>query len=77
MLTRSDIEAARLRIAPFIRFTPVLEVLLPTPSGSLPVTLKLENLQVTGSFKPRGAFNSLMQIEGEHGVRLAIDELNT
>lgn len=68
MLTRSDIEAARLRIAPFIRFTPVLEVLLPTPSGSLPVTLKLENLQVTGSFKPRGAFNSLLQIDGKNVI---------
>ncbi len=71
MLTRSDIEAARLRIAPFIRFTPMLDVLLPTPSGPVPVVLKLENLQVTGSFKPRGAFNSLLQIEGGHVIALS------
>ena len=68
MLPKSDIEVARTRIAPFIRFTPVLDVLLPTPFGPLPVTLKLENLQVTGSFKPRGAFNSLLQIAGEHVI---------
>ncbi|MBL0209513.1 MAG: serine/threonine dehydratase [Holophagaceae bacterium] len=64
MLTRSDIEAARSRIAPFIRFTPILDVMLPTPTGTMPVSLKLEHLQVTGSFKPRGAFNSLLQISG-------------
>ncbi len=71
MLTKSDIEAARSRIAPYIRFTPVLDVVLPTPTGLLPVTLKLENLQVTGSFKPRGAFNALLQIEGGHVVALS------
>ena len=71
MLTRSGIEDARFRIAPFIRFTPMLEILLPTPSGPLPVSLKLENLQVTGSFKPRGAFNSLLQIEGKHVIALS------
>ncbi len=71
MLTKADIEGARLRIAPFIRFTPMLDIILPTPSGPLPVTLKLENLQVTGSFKPRGAFNSLLQIEGGHVVALS------
>ncbi len=71
MLTKSDIETARIRIAPFIRLTPMLEVLLPTPSGSLPVILKLENLQVTGSFKPRGAFNSLLQIKSENVIALS------
>ena len=71
MLTKFDIEAAGKRIAPFIRFTPMLNVLLPAPSGPLSVTLKLENLQVTGSFKPRGAFNSLLQIEGEHVIALS------
>ncbi len=60
-----------LRIAPFIRLTPMLDVVVPTPAGGLPVTLKLENLQVTGSFKPRGAFNSLLQIEGGHVVVLS------
>ncbi len=71
MIAKSDIEAARSRIAPFIRFTPIFNVVIPTPSGPLSVTLKLENLQVTGSFKPRGAFNSLLQIAGEHVIALS------
>ncbi|MDE3245878.1 MAG: serine/threonine dehydratase [Acidobacteriota bacterium] len=64
MLTKAHIEAAQSRIAPFIRFTPMLDVVLPTPSGPVSVRLKLEHLQVTGSFKPRGAFNSLLQLSG-------------
>jgi threonine dehydratase len=57
---QSDIQAARERIAPRIRHTPVLDL----PPGELghdgPVSLKLEFLQHAGSFKSRGAFNSLL-----------------
>ena len=60
MIQRSDISAAMARIAPHIRRTPVLR-LAPRELGTEhPVTLKLEFLQVTGSFKPRGAFNRLL-----------------
>ena len=52
-MTLDDIRAARERIAPYVRRTP----LHPLPRGPL---LKLENLQVTGSFKPRGAFNYVL-----------------
>lgn len=52
-VTLEDIRAARERIAPYVRRTP----LHPLPGGPL---LKLENLQVTGSFKPRGAFNYVL-----------------
>lgn len=38
------------------------------PTGSRPIVLKLENLQVTGSFKPRGAFNSLLQMASGHVI---------
>jgi threonine dehydratase len=55
---REAIEAASERIAPYIRRTPVLRV-GPSPLG-MPLILKLEQLQVTGSFKPRGAFNALL-----------------
>lgn len=48
-----DIAAARERIAPYIRRTP----LHPVDGGP---QLKLENLQVTGSFKVRGAFNHVL-----------------
>lgn len=52
-MTLADFHAARERIAPYVRRTPVH----PLPGGPL---LKLENLQVTGSFKPRGAFNYVL-----------------
>jgi threonine dehydratase len=56
-----EIEAAAERIAPHVRRTPLLE-LRRTVRQALPwdVVLKLESLQVTGSFKPRGALNALL-----------------
>jgi threonine dehydratase len=61
-VTPTDIEAAALRIAPFVRTTPVLE-LGPVISPDFSLTLKLEHLQVTGSFKPRGAFSVMTAVE--------------
>lgn len=52
-----EIEAAAARIAPHIRVTPVLAADLP---GAGRVSLKFEHIQHTGSFKPRGAFNTLL-----------------
>ena len=62
MINITDIEAARVRIAPWVRHTPVMPLAqLKTPlPGSPRVTLKLECLQVTGSFKVRGAMNRLL-----------------
>lgn len=59
-ITRSDVRAAALRIAPFVRRTPV--VVLGGNRVGLPhdVVLKLEGLQHSGSFKARGAFNTLL-----------------
>jgi len=56
----ADIRDARDRITSHVRVTPVLR---PGPGafgldGS--ITLKLELLQHTGSFKPRGAFNKML-----------------
>lgn len=62
MITLADIEAARARIEPHVRRTPVMEANAerePLP-GNAPITLKLELLQVTGSFKARGAMNRLL-----------------
>lgn len=53
LITLDDVRNARERIAPYVRTTPI-HVL---PGGPL---LKLENLQVTGSFKARGAFNHVL-----------------
>ncbi len=67
-LSLAAIREARDRIAPYLRITPVMRVKVATPKGLREIVLKLENLQVTGSFKPRGAFNALLQIEGEQVI---------
>jgi threonine dehydratase len=54
--TRDDVGRAAERIAPYARRTPVLRV---TVDGK-PLVLKLEQLQLTGSFKLRGALNALL-----------------
>src|SRR3954470_10642164 len=70
-ISLDDLRLARERIQPYVRHTPML----PTPAlrGDLPAALrlKLENLQITGSFKARGVFNTLLQLspaERERGV---------
>jgi threonine dehydratase len=55
-VTSDDVRAAADRIGPYVRTTPVFA----TEIGGRPVTLKLENLQVTGSFKFRGALNGVI-----------------
>lgn len=57
---RSDIEAAERRIRPYVRRTPVLELGSGAFDLACRVTLKLELVQHTGSFKPRGAFNKIL-----------------
>lgn len=58
MVTLEDIRGARERIASYVRSTPVL----PFASG---LSLKLESLQVTGSFKVRGAFNHVLVLRDQ------------
>jgi threonine dehydratase len=81
MVTQDEITAAAARIGPYLRRTPVLTLALPGIPG--PVTLKLELLQASGSFKPRGAFNRLLAVPalpeagviaasgGNHGAAVA------
>ncbi len=58
-VTPADIGAAHALIAPHVRRTPILES--PAPfAGAPPVSLKLECLQHSGSFKARGAFHNLL-----------------
>ena len=82
MTTRSDIAAASVRIAKYIRHTPLLRLSGEELGLDFPVTLKLDLLQHTGSFKPRGAFNRLLSVElpiagviaasgGNHGAAVA------
>jgi threonine dehydratase len=59
-VTPDDIERAAERLAGRVRLTPVVEVAateLATPTDTV---LKLELLQHTGSFKPRGAFHRVL-----------------
>ena len=86
MISIADIESARSRIADRVRRTPVVSLTQcqSPPPGSARVTLKLECLQVTGSFKARGAMNRLLgapagEVErgivtasgGNHGLAVA------
>ena len=58
-MTRSDIRSAHARIRGHIRRTPILETATPVV-GAAPISLKLECLQYSGSFKARGAFHNLL-----------------
>lgn len=81
-----DVRTAADRIRGFVRRTPLL---LAAPTRELPeaatgLSLKVEALQVTGSFKPRGAVNALLTLPaarlqrgivtasgGNHGLAVA------
>ncbi|WP_376703026.1 threonine/serine dehydratase [Mesorhizobium sp. ISC25] len=61
-ITRERIAAMEPRIRPFVRHTPVLRVdMADFGRPPLPVDLKLECLQHSGSFKARGAFTNLLE----------------
>ncbi|MFO1036638.1 MAG: threonine/serine dehydratase [Geminicoccaceae bacterium] len=64
MITLADIQATAARIAGRVRRTPLMTA-APTraqlPAGT---TLKVESLQVTGSFKARGATNKVLSLDG-------------
>ena len=60
-LTPAAVAAVEQRIRPYVRRTPVIEIDradFGLPAG--PLTLKLEQLQHSGSFKVRGAFANLL-----------------
>jgi threonine dehydratase len=63
--TLSDVEAARERIGSHVSVTPVYSSDNLTARTGRPVVLKAENLQRTGSFKIRGAVNTLALLTPE------------
>jgi threonine dehydratase len=85
MVTLYDIEAAGKRIAGRVRRTPAVRAHpLKQPITAADLSLKLENLQISGSFKARGAINALLSLSdaevrrglvtasgGNHGLALA------
>jgi threonine dehydratase len=68
VITGQDVDAAAERIAGRVRTTPLLAVEADSFGTPLPLTLKLELFQHTGSFKVRGAFNRILAGEPPAGV---------
>jgi threonine dehydratase len=70
--THADVEAAAVRLQGQVRRTPVLTLHGDELGVPGRVVLKLELLQHTGSFKARGALNSVLALPGGvHGVTAA------
>src|SRR5688572_11952412 len=69
LVTLSDIEAARDRIAGKIVRTPVVESRSLSELAGVSVHLKLEHRQTTGSFKLRGASNAIASLSPEEKRR--------
>ena len=82
-ITRDGIRKTERLIRPYIRRTPIVEIdAAEFGLTSFPLILKLELLQHSGSFKPRGAFANLLMREvpkagvvaasgGNHGAAVA------
>jgi threonine dehydratase len=69
MVEFKDIEAAAERLAPVAVKTPLLRSAALDEATGGTVYIKPENLQVTGSFKFRGAYNMLSQLSPEEAKR--------
>jgi threonine dehydratase len=65
LVTLRNIQDARKAIDPFIKHTPLVQSKFLSTFCGCPLFLKLENLQITGSFKPRGVFNKLLNLSSE------------
>lgn len=87
MVTPDDIDEAAKRLHGHIRRTPILPLELGALGTHAQLTLKLELLQHSGSFKARGAFNSLLSLPvpkagfiaasgGNHGAAVAFAARN-
>jgi len=68
-MTLVDVMRARRRIAPYVRRTPLAPSAWLTNLSGGEISLKLELLQVSNSFKSRGAFNAVLaRLERPDGV---------
>jgi len=66
MIPLSEIRAAAERIGPHVHRTPLFSSrsLAERAGATATVSLKCESFQKTGSFKPRGALNKVLSLEG-------------
>ena len=69
MFTLEDVQAAAQRVAPYIIETPLVRSRSISDLLGANAYLKLELFQKTGSFKPRGAFNQILQLDEEKRKR--------
>ena len=60
MITLQQIQDAHKKILPYVNYTPLINSNFLSKSNT--VKLKLENFQITGSFKLRGAVNKLLSL---------------
>lgn len=68
-ISLAEVRAAAARIRPYVRRTPTMELVGARQPLPWSVSLKLELLQVTGSFKPRGALNRMLQLPETERLR--------
>jgi threonine dehydratase len=68
-VTAADVEAARKRIAPYVRKTPLMRSEKLSAITGVETYLKLENKQEAGSFKPRISFSKLLTMSDEQRAR--------
>jgi threonine dehydratase len=68
-LKATDVIAAGDRLRPLVKRTPLIQSAALSEIAGGPVFLKLENQQITGSFKLRGAFNVLSQLDEDTRAR--------
>ncbi len=69
MVTLENIENAQKTIAPYAKSTPTIRSKFLSELCNADVYLKLENLQVTHSFKIRGVINKLLNLTSEEKAR--------
>jgi threonine dehydratase len=69
MITKDDIEGARVRIHSHVIETPLLGSRKLGDMAGVRLMLKCESFQRTGSFKARGALNAMMQLTPEERKR--------
>jgi threonine dehydratase len=69
LVTLEQINAAADRLGPVMRRTPVIASRVLSDRTGEQVWLKCENLQRTGSFKPRGAYNRIANLSVEDRAR--------
>jgi threonine dehydratase len=67
LISLADVEQARSAVTPHVHRTPLVPSRTLSDELGVRVSLKLEMLQKTGSFKPRGVFNQIASLEDTTG----------